>query len=709
MKGKILSIVGITLTGILFLVGCKVPISGEIEKTIYVGPEIIPCEGEAPQMCLQVKENPLDEYTYFYDQIEGFNFEAGYEYVIRISEETIDSPPAGGSSIRWVLLEVISKTSVSEDQGVGFIEEQEWVLVSYENSQGENTAVIRGSGLTARFAGGQITGSAGCNNYFGFYQIDGNQISLSEIGATEMYCGEPEGIMQQEADYVQALTKIAAYELAGDQLKLIDAQGNGVLLFSKMVHLALVGPNWLLDFYNNGDGAFVSVLAGTEISAQFDEKGYLSGSAGCNTYNSTYVIETNSITIASASVTRMACESPEGIMEQEQRYLAALEQAATFEIRGNNLIFTDSNGVRLFSFTATREEEPKETPVEGVSDLAGYVWKWIVFSEIDQDDLIVGDPQNYTLEFLPEGDLNIKADCNSTEGSYVVVGDEITIEIINTTTAVCEQGSLSDGFLRLLQSAISYKTEQEYLYLENVNQTSQLIFSNSEIISLPPTPPVTPSPTRTPVPTEVPTATSTPSPTATANPTPIPSPTSLVNPSFEDDFSRHTGWPNFMTATHGFQRDDGYYYIYVGTRNGFVYSVRDQMIMDDVILEAEVAHLDGQETSYYGVVCRFLDGNNYYGLVISAEGSYGILKRERGMIEFIDKGKDQNGVILGDNALNRIRGDCIGDKLTLYVNGIKLLEVTDNDFKEGGIGMLAITFTEKTLLVSYDYFAAYER
>ena len=100
MRRKISPILGMILTGFLFLAACKIPVSGDVEKTIYIGSTMVPCEGEASQMCLQVKENPMGEYTYFYDQIVGFDYEEGYEYVIKIREETVDDPPAGASSIR---------------------------------------------------------------------------------------------------------------------------------------------------------------------------------------------------------------------------------------------------------------------------------------------------------------------------------------------------------------------------------------------------------------------------------------------------------------------------------------------------------------------------------------------------------------------------------------------------------------------------------
>ncbi len=52
------------------------------EKSVYVGPILIDCQGEGPQKCMFVKEYSEDEYTLFYDQIEGFDYEEGYEYKI---------------------------------------------------------------------------------------------------------------------------------------------------------------------------------------------------------------------------------------------------------------------------------------------------------------------------------------------------------------------------------------------------------------------------------------------------------------------------------------------------------------------------------------------------------------------------------------------------------------------------------------------------
>lgn len=79
--------------------------------TLEVAPQTVECVGEAVQRCLQVRESPEEEWRYFYDTIEGFTYEEGYTYVLRVLRQRVDDPPADGSALRWRLLEVLSKES----------------------------------------------------------------------------------------------------------------------------------------------------------------------------------------------------------------------------------------------------------------------------------------------------------------------------------------------------------------------------------------------------------------------------------------------------------------------------------------------------------------------------------------------------------------------------------------------------------------------
>ncbi|HUM69049.1 MAG TPA: DUF4377 domain-containing protein, partial [Chloroflexota bacterium] len=82
------------------------------EVTWFVGPTLVECVGVAPQTCLQVKQNPDDTYTLFYNTIQGFDFEEGYEYEIIVRIEPVANPPADASAYSYTLVEVVSQTPV---------------------------------------------------------------------------------------------------------------------------------------------------------------------------------------------------------------------------------------------------------------------------------------------------------------------------------------------------------------------------------------------------------------------------------------------------------------------------------------------------------------------------------------------------------------------------------------------------------------------
>ncbi|WP_223148885.1 DUF4377 domain-containing protein [Aquimarina sp. RZ0] len=78
-------------------------------KTIYIASQMKDCQGVGPQKCLLVRESPEAEWQFFYDQIEGFEYEEGYKYKIKVSISSIKNPLEDGSSLQYKLIKVISK------------------------------------------------------------------------------------------------------------------------------------------------------------------------------------------------------------------------------------------------------------------------------------------------------------------------------------------------------------------------------------------------------------------------------------------------------------------------------------------------------------------------------------------------------------------------------------------------------------------------
>jgi heat shock protein HslJ len=86
--------------------------------------------------------------------------------------------------------------------------------------------------VTAEFsADGRVTGSAGCNRYFAGYSTSGNRISVTDAGSTMMFCGDPEGLMVQEALFLGQLAASTAFRIEGTKLTLLEVGARPLLVF----------------------------------------------------------------------------------------------------------------------------------------------------------------------------------------------------------------------------------------------------------------------------------------------------------------------------------------------------------------------------------------------------------------------------------------------------------------------------------------------
>lgn len=92
--------------------GCDPVMSERRVQDIVVASEMRPCFEVGPQMCLYVRPYSSPVWDYFSGEIEGFVYEPGFEYLIRIERTLVKNPPADGSQYRFRLLDVLSKTAV---------------------------------------------------------------------------------------------------------------------------------------------------------------------------------------------------------------------------------------------------------------------------------------------------------------------------------------------------------------------------------------------------------------------------------------------------------------------------------------------------------------------------------------------------------------------------------------------------------------------
>jgi heat shock protein HslJ len=115
--------------------------------------------------------------------------------------------------------------------------EGRWDLVSYGPAGSEATVLTDSPVFIDFTSDGKISGSGGCNRYFGGWGIlEGTKdtIRIWRTGSTKMACPEP--IMTQEHRFLEELSRVSGYATEGKELRLYYDEGRGVLRFSRAVN-----------------------------------------------------------------------------------------------------------------------------------------------------------------------------------------------------------------------------------------------------------------------------------------------------------------------------------------------------------------------------------------------------------------------------------------------------------------------------------------
>ena len=194
-----------------------------------------------------------------------------------------------------------------------------------------------------------LSGFDGCNSYRGSYSVSGSRLHLSgEMTATLAACPEP--VERQAGAFKRALHSAVSFVIDDRRLQLLDANAQVVAVF-EAVSLTLAGTAWDVVGYNNGKQAVVSVLRGSRIDLFFGTDGQVTGSAGCNRYFAPYQETDGHIVVRQPAATRRFCAEPSAIMQQEQDYLAALQDAKRVQLDGDRLTLRTQEGAIAVSLS----------------------------------------------------------------------------------------------------------------------------------------------------------------------------------------------------------------------------------------------------------------------------------------------------------------------------------------------------------------------
>jgi hypothetical protein len=176
---------------------------------------------------------------------------------------------------------------------------------------------------------------------------------------------------------------------------------------------------------------------------------------------------------------------------------------------------------------------------------------------------------------------------------------------------------------------------------------------------------------------------------------------------FRESFADTSGgWDSIESDEGSTGYYNGAYRIRVNQTDYYLWSNPQDLTFMDVRIEVDAVKMAGPDLNDIGVICRYKDPGNFYFFSVSSDGYYGVSKFINGEEQWIgmeypqqDKDTIQTGM-----ATNHIRADCIQDKLSLYVNGVHLIDVIDGDLLEGNVGLIAGTWDTPGTDILFDNF-----
>ena len=179
-------------------------------KHIYVADHLVDCVSVGPQKCMLVKDKIVDNWTNFYGNIEGFDYEEGYEYLLNVKVEEIKNPPADAPSFKYILVEVFEKTKTEEQ--ITLV--NKWNVISMNGVDGfERNPTIEFDDKEKK-----VSGFAGCNNFFGVYKSSNGQLNLNKMGLTRKMCPD----MTVENAFINNLKSVSYYKIEYNKLNFFN-------------------------------------------------------------------------------------------------------------------------------------------------------------------------------------------------------------------------------------------------------------------------------------------------------------------------------------------------------------------------------------------------------------------------------------------------------------------------------------------------------
>jgi heat shock protein HslJ len=348
--------------------------------------------------------------------------------------------------------------------------------------------------------GKQASGFAGCNNFFGGYELAVATLNFGPLAATRKACADVESTL--EAKYLQALARTRGWHIDAGELQLLD------------------GAEVLARFATRSRDSSAIDLTTLTVRSRVYTTGPVTltrgeyrapaapGTAGQITLRLTDQRAFTTLAGRQTGVVVLATSMGGSGSFYE---LALLSRQADAWVNTDSVLLGDrvkvrtvtiENNVVVVAMTTHGPKDPQCCPTlavqnhyaiqdnrlvpvsdgapAGPAPITGTVWQWVQTQYSNDKRVAPAKPANYTLRFLEGGQIKVKADCNQKGGTYSVDGKRLSITISHSTMAACEPGSLEDDFVHNLAASADHFLRNGDLYIDLKYDTGTMKFSGQK-------------------------------------------------------------------------------------------------------------------------------------------------------------------------------------------------------------------------------------
>lgn len=201
------------------------------EMIFWVNSTKVPCAGTASTHCLEVQKGEVldaEKWELFYNEIEGFAFNPGNIYKLKVKVEELDPKDivADASTVKYTLIKILSKK-----QDVTLRLHDIWVVTLLNGKELTFNDEENRPRLELQISEKKIYGKGTCNTFFGtIKKVSATQLEISyKIGSTLMACPK----MEIEATFFATLPKVKTYKIANNNLMLFDTKNKEIIRLKK--------------------------------------------------------------------------------------------------------------------------------------------------------------------------------------------------------------------------------------------------------------------------------------------------------------------------------------------------------------------------------------------------------------------------------------------------------------------------------------------